>query len=143
MKRQLGDEEWGDCYLIDIEVDGRKVQVFLDSDDGLTLRRCQKMSRLIETEIEEGNLLQADYILEVSSPGIDRPLVQKRQYFKNIGRKIEVVMKDETKLLGQLKAVEEEEVVLEVEGIKKKDPPTEHRIPFSNINKAIVQISFK
>lgn len=67
-----------------------KILVLLDSDQGVNIDDCARLSRKIGGELEEGEVLDIAYILEVSSPGLDHPLAMERQYFKNIGRKLRI-----------------------------------------------------
>jgi len=82
------------AYLIDVVVrnerGGKLVQVLLDTDIGVTIDQCAEISRELAREIDRGNLIETSYRLEVSSPGIDKPLKLLRQYHKNIGRRFKV-----------------------------------------------------
>ncbi len=141
------EEEFSDCFLIDLRQNNTKVQVFIDSDTSLSLARCTKISRYLESVIDEEGWLGPKYILEVSSPGADKPLVE-RQYKKHIGRKVSIELKDEEEVLeAELKEVEENKLLVfyvEVHREKKKKIKTEINrwIEFSNINKIKVIISF-
>ncbi len=65
------------------------IKVFLDADGGLPIEKIAKLNRRLNALIEEAQLFpEGDYSLEVSSPGIDEPLAQIRQYKKNVGRKL-------------------------------------------------------
>ncbi len=83
-----------------------------------------------------------DFSLEVSSPGVDEPLLQMRQYKKNIGRKVTVTDNEDVERTGLLKEVTDEHIIMEIKGKKPKDPVIISEIPFSNIKKAVVQIIF-
>jgi ribosome maturation factor RimP len=86
---------------------------------------------------------EGDFSLEVSSPGIDEPLLLNRQYVKNIGRKVEVTLIDESLKEGVLKTVTEKDILLEwTEGKGKKAAVQELLIPFEQIKTTIVQIQF-
>jgi len=82
------------AFLIDIAVrnerGGKLVQVFVDTDIGVIIEQCAKISRELAGEIERENVIETSYRLEVSSPGIDKPLKLLRQYRKNIGRRFVV-----------------------------------------------------
>jgi ribosome maturation factor RimP len=148
------EETFHDCYLVDLTLAGNKLTVFVDADEGLSLKRCQQISRFLEERIEAGHMMPEKYILEVSSPGVDRPLLMKRQYVKNIGRSLKVELKQEEEgrkketVKGVLTKVGEETITLEYEekikeGKKKKKIKTEREIPFSQIDRSKVLISFK
>ena len=82
------------AFLIDVVVrnerGGKLVQVFVDTDIGVTIEQCSEISRELAGEIEQKNVIETSYRLEVSSPGIDKPLRLLRQYRKNIGRRFNV-----------------------------------------------------
>jgi ribosome maturation factor RimP len=125
-----------------------RLEVFIDSDSGVTFEKCRKISRYLEAVIEEENWFGEKYTLDVSSPGLTRPLKLKRQYVKNIGRKLDVTLKDGEKKKGQLIKVEDEAITLEEtlrvkEGKKKVRKVVQSEIPFETIKKSLVVISFK
>lgn len=132
-----------DLYLIDLKMKPtNNIKVYLDSDDGVTIERVSKLNRAFYKEIEEDEMFpDGDFSLEVSSAGLDTPLKLFRQYKKNVGRKLEVTMHDESVLEGTLKEVNEDFIVLDVPEGKKKEIK-EYKIVFSNIKTALVQISF-
>jgi len=118
------------------------IKVFLDADGGLPIEKIAKLNRRLNALIEEAQLFpEGDYSLEVSSPGIDEPLTQLRQYKKNIGRKLLVTPNEGTEVLGTIMDVTDEKLVLEVPVGKKKETVTTE-IPFADIKQAVVQISF-
>jgi len=113
----------GDIFLVEVKVKPtNNFKVFLDSDSGLSIEKCIKINRALYKLMEEKALYpNGDFSLEVSSPGIGEPLKLWRQYQKNIGRLVEVVLTDGTKKEGKLTAVGEQEITLEqTEGKGKK-----------------------
>ena len=106
-------EDLKDCFLVEVVHSNTKVQVFIDSDEGIGFEQCRKLSRFMESVLDEKLILGEKYILEVSSPGISRPLKFLRQYPKNIGREIECSMKDDTKIKGLLIDVKDETLIIE------------------------------
>ena len=142
------DEAFNDCFTVDIELrPGNKLNVFADSDSGMSFEKCQKLSRYLEQFLDTNGWLGDKYVLEVSSPGIGRPLKFLRQYRNNIGRKLLVTLLDKTQQEGTLSAAEEshltlKQTVIEREGKKKKEVEIETAIPFGNIEKAIVKLPF-
>ena len=143
------EEEFQDCFLIEVNHHpNNKLDVFIDSDSGVTFEKCQKISRYLESILDEKGWLGASYVLEVSSPGIGRPLRLWRQYRKNAGRQVEVTLSDGARKEGTLTGVEEDHIVLqetlvEKEGKKKVNKQVLTAIPFDQIKKTIVKISFK
>lgn len=143
------DEMFADCFTVDIALStGQKLSVFADSDSGMTFEKCQKLSRYLESFIDTNGWLGEKYTLEVSSPGITRPLKFPRQYSRNIGRTLAVTLKDGVKLVAELKSADEAQFVLtqtitERDEKKKKitkviDTP----ITYDQVEKAIVQLAF-
>ena len=81
--------------------------------------------------------------LEVSSPGLDEPLKLKRQYIKNTGRNVEVILHDGSKVEGKLLAVNDADIqVEEVKGKNKKRETLQHTIRIDNIKTTKIQIQF-
>ncbi len=130
-------------FLVDVKIKPtNNIKVFLDGDAGITIDAVSKVNRALYAQIEEAAIFpDGDFSLEVSSPGVDEPLKFFRQYKKNLGRKVEVTLNDETKVTGMLKDATETEVTIE-EVIGKKKEVQEKVIPFDTILKTIVQISF-
>jgi ribosome maturation factor RimP len=93
---------------------GRRVfQVFVDTDEGITITQCAEISRDLGAELDMKSVINEPYELEVSSPGIDKPLKLLRQYKKNIGRryKVEYCQENErTRFTGTLSAVDGEQI---------------------------------
>jgi len=140
IEEKLSEEGFEDCYIVDIKVSqNTKVFVYIDCDSGLPIRKCVSISRRIEHFLDETLLLGEKYTLEVSSPGLDKPLV-KRQFQKNVGRDLAIKLKgDEKKLKGTMLSFENDIVVLEVKEKKKKQ---EFEINFEDILEAKVIIKF-
>lgn len=140
------DEMFADCFTVEIELKpGNNLNVFADSDSGMTFEKCQKLSRFLEHLIDENGWLGEKYVLEVSSPGITRPLKFTRQYIKNVGRNFEVTLTDKTVVAGLLKSADDDKIVVtfevvEKDGKKKIKKQVESEIPYSNIEKAVVKI---
>ena len=134
-------------FIVDVLILGhkgpKKVLIIIDSDKGITIEDCATLSRELSKWFDESQLLDESYMLEVSTPGLDQPLKLKRQYVKNIGRKVKVVLSERT-LEGKLVEVTEESIKIEQEiglGKQKETRPTD--ISFSEIEKTFVLISFK
>lgn len=141
-------EDFSDCFLVEVKLNAnRKLEVFMDCDNGVTFERCQKTSRYLEKYIDEEGWLGEKYILEVSSPGIGRPLKLIRQYPRNIGRKVEVTLMEGDVKKGTLIEVNENDILLEEkvvikEGKRKKREIVKTAIPFGSIKKTVVKVSF-
>lgn len=142
-------EELGfqDCFIVELKVTGKKIEVFLDSDEGVTYEKCGRLSRKIEEVLDEELWFGEQYTLDVSSCGIDRPLVFNRQYVKNIGRDIELRLKEDKVLTGNLKSVNEDDIVIEclVPSSNPKNKAKEKKefiVLFSDIIESKIVISF-
>lgn len=137
-----------DKFVVDVLVSGKKlprrVMVIIDGDQGVTIDDCAELSRTLSREFDERAYFGDDnYLLEVSTPGLDHPLKFKRQYAKNTGRNVKVVLK-EGSTEGKLKEVTDDKITLVQEtGTGKKKEVKEIEIPFSEIDKTFVLVSFK
>lgn len=141
------NEDFNDCFVVEINHSNKRLEVFVDSDSGMTFKKCQRISRYLESYLDDAKPLGEEYVLDVSSPGVDRPLKFYRQYLKNVGRTLEVTTTDGDKYTGLLKEATPAEVVLEAkvrrkEGKRKKTVVEEINIATGAIKKSIVKISF-
>jgi ribosome maturation factor RimP len=136
--------EGTDIFIVNIKVKPvNNIKVYLDADSGFSIQKCSSINRKLYHLIEDAQMFpDGDFSLEVSSPGVDEPLLNARQYTKNIGRKVAVTDNEDKEHIGILKEVTEEHLTIEIKGKKPKDPVTISEIPFSNIKKTIVQIIF-
>lgn len=134
-----------DIFLVSIRIKPtNNFKIYLDADGGLSIEKCIKINRALYKAIEEqGWYPNGDFSLEVSSPGVDEPLKMLRQYKKNVGRKLEVILKDDTKKEGKLTSVDESNIQIEyTEGKNKKAVTHSVAIAFSDIKQATVLVSF-
>lgn len=140
-----------EVFLVEIRIKPtNNVKVFLDSDKGMSLDKLIQYNRKLYRDLEESQFFPGnDFSLEVSSPGLDEPLKQHRQYRKNIGRSVEVWRVDGTKNEGTLVeandsgiVVEEEITVPKEKGKGKKKELVHTSIPFDHIKSTKIQIKF-
>ncbi|GAA4464386.1 ribosome assembly cofactor RimP [Nemorincola caseinilytica] len=133
-----------DIFVVNIKVKPtNNLKVYLDADSGFSITKSSSVNRKLYAAIEAAGMFpDGDFSLEVSSPGVDEPLTQMRQYKKNIGRKVTVTDKEDKEVTGMLREVTDEHMVLEVKGKKASDPVKSTEIAFSNIKKTVVQIIF-
>ncbi|MBN8865404.1 MAG: ribosome assembly cofactor RimP [Sphingobacteriales bacterium] len=134
-----------DVFLVDIRIKPtNNIKVFLDADNGISIDRLIQYNRRLYKDLEESNLYpDGDFSLELSSPGLDEPLKLHRQYIKNIGRWLEIMLSDGTRREGKLLAAAELELTLEEEkGKGKKKELVTHTIPYSDIKTAKIQVKF-
>jgi len=119
---QFIDEE--QIFLVDVIVKGKsgnqKIQVFIDGDQYVDIDECSKISRKLTAELEERDVIEGRYIVEVSSPGADKPLKMIRQYKKHVGRELEVLTKEDKKYQGTLLTAGENNIELSIKSGKVK-----------------------
>ncbi|GAC1611558.1 MAG: ribosome maturation factor RimP [Mycobacteriales bacterium] len=116
------------------------VRVLVDRDGGVSLDDVADVSRVISEALDEldeaePTALGASYVLEVSSPGVERPLTAPRHWRRNISRLVTVVLRDTSTVTGRVRAVENEELVLEVDG-------QQQVLPFAEVVRGAVQVEF-
>jgi ribosome maturation factor RimP len=140
------DEE--DLFQVEVSVNSsNKISVFIDGDKGVTIDQCMSLSRFIEQNL---NRDEEDYELDVSSSGLDLPLKVQRQYIKNIGRSVAIILKNGQKLTGKLVNANDDGINLEVEknvvleGKKRKQKITEIMpLNYSDIKSTKIVVSFR
>lgn len=148
LEEYFQESELEDCFVTELNVSGNKIMAFVDSDSDMGFNKCRKISRFLEKHFDETQVFGEKYTLEVSSPGIGRPLKFKRQYVKNVGRKVEVTIKgSDKKVKGILKSVNEGGVEIEYEikekqGKKNIKKTIQQQIAEEDIEKIIVKVSF-
>ncbi len=136
-------------FIVDIKLEEKagkmRLLILIDADQGVTIDTCAKVSRSISEELESSDLIADAFILEVSSPGLDFPLSSPRQYQKNVDRELKVLLQSGAELTGRLIEVLEDSIKLLVRKKEKGKKATEEEqvLPFAEIKKSIVQVSFK
>lgn len=105
------------AFVVDVAVrnerGGKLIQAFVDTDKGITIGQCAEISRELARQLDLSTLIQTSYRLEVSSPGIDKPIRLLRQYNKNVGRRFRVKYQGgdpQKPFLGMLKNVNNEQL---------------------------------
>jgi ribosome maturation factor RimP len=148
LDHKLAEPDWTDLFVVELSVvPGPKVTVYLDGDTGISIGRCSKISRMLEAYLDESKLIGEAYRLDVSSPGVSRPLQSPRQYPQHVGRTLAVTGKSpEHTFEGTLVEAGPEGIVLEreekiaPEGKKKKELVVVRReIPYEHIQSALVK----
>lgn len=132
----LGYELWGVEYLS--QGKHSVVRLYIDSPGGISVDDCATVSGQVEGVLDVEDPITGEYTLEVSSPGLDRPLFTLEQYAGCAGETVEVRLRSpfegRRKYKGLLKGVEGEDVVLQVDG-------QEFLLPYEAIEKARVESS--
>lgn len=133
----------GEYYIVDITVSpGNLIVVFVDGDEGVSLDTCKEISRTLEAVLDAEPSMGGVYTLEVSSPGVSRPLKFQRQYPKHVGRTLRVKQIGGKEVLGILKHITADTIVLELEAKDKKSLPEMIEIAFADIKEAVIKIQF-
>jgi ribosome maturation factor RimP len=143
LNRLLADEPA--YFLVEVKLTpGNNIKVSLDGDSGISIEKCVQYSRSLYKQVEEAGLFPgADFALEVSSPGLDEPLKLLRQYTKNIGRLVEIVLNDGSKTEGRLTDTSADGIIVEeTKGKNKKKELITHTFLFTNIKTTKIQVVF-
>lgn len=111
------------------------VRIILDKDGGISMDEIAAATRQISDELDLLEELAAAFTLEVTSPGIDRPLTEERHWRRNIGRLVKVQIPDSGAIEGRILEVTELNVLLQVKQYKRS-------LPLADIERAVVQVEF-
>ncbi|WP_409331515.1 ribosome maturation factor RimP [Trujillonella humicola] len=127
------------------------VRVVVDRDEGVSLDDVAEVSRAVSAALDanDGELGRAPYVLEVTSPGVDRPLTEQRHWRRNTGRLVTVAVGPAgaaEQVTGRVLEVGADGVTLAVEAPGKpgarKRPPTERQVPWAELGAGRVQVEF-
>src|SRR5579863_4708430 len=132
-------------FLVEVKIKPtNNVKVYLDGDQGISIEKCVQFNRALYKRLEAIALFPpGDFSLEVSSPGLDEPLKLHRQYRKNIGRQVELVLQDGIRVEGRLLDVTEDGIIVEeTKGKNKKKEIVNHTFLFENIKTTKIQVVF-
>ncbi len=127
---------------VDLRAVGRRLvlRILVDTETGVNLDDVAKASHLISEVLDVKDPFDDEpYTLEVSSPGVDRPLTLPRHWTRNLGRLVAVTLTNSKQLTGRISSIEGDVVVLEFDNKGRK---TTQQIPLAEIAKAIVQVEF-
>ena len=120
----------------------RLLRVVVDSDRGVSLDDASTVSRELSAALDTVAVMgDFPYTLEVSSPGVDRPLTDRRHWRRAVGRLVQVIVTDSTgsrSVSGRIVAADADGVTLDVEG----DPKTRRRFPYAVLGPGAVQVEF-
>lgn len=128
-----------DLEAVDLSVAGRRrvLRVAIDKDGGVTMDDIADATREVSRVLDDTDLMgEHSYTLEVSSPGVDRPLTLPRHWRRNAGRLVKVSFRDGEPVTGRITESDEAGAVLDVEG-------SPRRVEYAEVKKAKVQIEFK
>ena len=143
MQALLADQDV--YFLVEVKVKPtNNIKVFIDGDQGISIDKCVQYNRALYKKLEESGMFpEGDFSLELSSPGLDEPLKLLRQYRKNIGRQVELLMQDGSRIDGRLLEVSEDGLIVEeTKGKNKKKELINHTFLFENIKTTKIQVVF-
>lgn len=131
-------------YLEDIHIatpgSHRIVTCIVDGDSSLNLDQVTSVSRVISEILDEAPFMgETPFTLEVTSPGVDRPLTLPRHFTKNHDRLLKVIRNDGTEVIGRITANTDESVTLTVTTKKESH---EEVLAFVDIKRALVEVEF-
>lgn len=128
--------------LVDVEYVKERdwyLRVFLDKQGGLEVEDCQWVSEKLEEKLDELDPIKDSYILEISSPGLDRPLKKERDFVRHVGEAIEIhtfaPVNGQKTLVGKLISLENDNIHVDVDG-------TEMTIPREKASQVRLHIDF-
>jgi len=133
-----------DLFCVETKImSGNRIMVFIDGDNAVTIKDCIKLSRYIESNLDRE---VEDFELNVSSAGVDKPLLLFRQYIKNVGRRINIKTNDSLNFIGKLTSAVDNKVEITLDEPKKKTKTISESksklIDFSNIKEANIVVEF-
>ncbi len=131
--------------VVDIEFTGSMrrptVRIFIDKTDGVTLDECALFSRAVSAVLDVEDPIKSSYVLEVSSPGLDRPLKRLRDFEKSTGKLARIITRESIErqnfFVGRITEVRDNIIILTM-----KDNGV-IEIPFANVSKARLEIELK
>jgi len=117
------------------------LRIYVDKAGGVTIDECANLSRKVSDFLDMEDLIPHRYNLEVSSPGLDRPLVKREDFIRKVGEKVRVFLKEpvdgKLDLVGEIKNLQEETLYLYTQSEGAKPVVIEERaVPFGNVLKA-------
>jgi len=131
-------------YLEDVHVatpgSHRIVTCIVDGDASLNLDQVTSVSRVISELLDEAPFMgETPFTLEVTSPGVDRPLTQPRHFAKNVSRLLKIIKLDGSEVTGRILSNTDKDVTLTV-AVKKET--IEETVSLGDIKRAVVEIEF-
>jgi ribosome maturation factor RimP len=127
-----------DLEAVDVQPAGRRrvVRVVVDRDGGISLDGVAEVSHALSTALDESNAMgDQPYVLEVTSPGVDRPLTEARHWRRNAGRLVAVSRRDGSEVRGRITAVVDRDVSVDTAA-------GSVTIPLEDVAQARVEVEF-
>lgn len=115
------------------------LRIYIDHEDGINVDQCAEVSRQVSAVMDVEDPIQQNYTLEVSSPGMDRPLFTLEQFAAYVGEWVDVRLRapfeGRRKFKGVMTAIEDQDICVTVDG-------TDYLLPIESIEKANVIPNF-
>jgi ribosome maturation factor RimP len=134
-----------ELYLVRVENAGPKITVYADGLVNITIEQCTRLSRFLQTKLEEETTILDIYTLDVSSPGMTNPLILPIQYQKRLNKNLDIVTTEGVALTGKIIDVNEQGISLEITIPKNKKTKEEEKIStqqytYNQIKKATIPL---
>ncbi|WP_049659753.1 ribosome maturation factor RimP [Kitasatospora sp. MY 5-36] len=121
----------------------RQVQIDVDTDGGVDMDAIAEFSRVVGEALDESDLMGDDaYLLEVGSPGAERPLVLPRRWQRAEGRLAKIHLEDGGEIVARVLEADEDGALVEVQPVKGRGRPKERRLAYAEVARARVQVEF-
>ena len=132
-----------DSFLVGVDSNQAETSIrfFIDGIDGVSIQLCSQLSRKVSRILDEEYTDDQPIRYEISSPGAEQPLVDLRQFYKHIGRELEVELTTGEIYTGELIQILDDTIKLSI--LISKHKSEEKTIVFNQINKSTVKLSFK
>ena len=113
------------------------LRVYVDKEGGIAVDDCEIVSRALSDKLDVDDFIEDSYILEVSSPGLGRPLKKEKDYVRSIGKEVDIHLyksiEKQKEFTGVLKSYTKEDIVLQIEDTD---------VTFDRANVALIRLSF-
>jgi ribosome maturation factor RimP len=120
----------------------RQLMIVVDAEEGVQLDTVAELSRAFSQALDASDAMgETEYVLEVTSPGTDRPLTEPRHFRRNTGRLVKLQLKERGELIARIMTVDDTGLDLEVPGVKGRKPKPA-RADFTEITGARVEVEF-
>ena len=132
-----------DLEAVEVTKAGKRqvLRVAVDRDGGISMDDIAEATRVVSQLLDENDVMgDAAYTLEVSSPGVDRPLTLPRHWRRNVERLVKATLSDGSSLTGRIVRADDEAVVLRTND---KRADSDRTVPFAEIRKAKIEIEFR
>jgi len=129
------------CWGIEFLSQGRHsvLRIYIEHENGITVEDCEVVSRQLSAVLDVEDPVSGEYTLEVSSPGMDRPLFTLEQFAAHVGQNVKIKLRapieERRHFQGMIRGIEEDDVVVQVDNY-------EYLLPFELIEKANIVPNF-